>query len=65
MFSSKVAQSLKNYGHFLDLGVGLLSVTASLDFSGKANTSIRGLGEDDTARHDVGLSLQTAVQHAL
>ena len=32
------------------LGSGLLSVTAMLDFSGKANTSIHGLGGDDTAR---------------
>ena len=28
--------------------VGSFSVTAMLDFSGKANTSIHGLGEDDT-----------------
>ena len=34
---------------FHTLGSGSLSVTAMLDFSGKANTSIHGLGEDDTA----------------
>ena len=34
---------------FQTLGSGSLSVTAMLDFSGKANTSIHGLGEDDTA----------------
>ena len=52
--SSEVAQtqSLESYGIFrtlAGLGSGPLSVTAMLDFSGKANTSIRGLGEDDTA----------------
>ena len=31
------------------LGSGSLSVTAMLDFSGLANISIHGLGEDDTA----------------
>ena len=36
---------------FRTLGLGYLSVTAMLDFSGKANTAIRGLGEDDTAKH--------------
>ena len=42
---SEVAQSLliKSYAS------GSVSVTAMLDFSGKANTSIHGLGEDDTA----------------
>ena len=34
---------------FRTLASGSLSVTAMLDFSGKANTSIHGLGEDDTA----------------
>ena len=34
---------------FQTLGSGSLSVTAMLDLSGKANTSIHGLGEDDTA----------------
>ena len=34
---------------FRTLRSGSLSVTAILDFSGKANTSIHGLGEDDTA----------------
>ena len=40
-------------GHLLPCGhtcgSGSLSVTAMLDFSGKANTSIHGLGEDNTA----------------
>ena len=31
------------------LGSGSLSVTAMLNFSGEANKSIHGLGEDDTA----------------
>ena len=34
---------------FRTLGSGSLSVTAMLEFSGKAKTSIHGLGEDDTA----------------
>ena len=34
---------------FRTLGSGSLSVTAMLDFSGKANTSIHGIREDDTA----------------
>ena len=34
---------------FRTLGSGSLSVTAMLDFSGKANASIHGLGGDDTA----------------
>ena len=50
MLSSEVAQSLKSYRSFRTLGSGSLSVTAMLDISGKANTSIHGLGEDDTAR---------------
>ena len=48
---------------FRTLGSGSLSVTAMLDFSGKANTSIHGIGEDDTARWGSGAchtrSLQT------
>ena len=52
MLSSDVSQSLKSYEHFSDLGVRSLSVTTMLNFSGKANTSIHGLGEDDTARLD-------------
>ena len=43
MLSSEVAQSFKSYGHFSDRSGSML------DFSGKANTSIHGLGEDDTA----------------
>ena len=50
MLSSEVAQSLTSYGHFSDLGVERsLLVTAMLIFSCKANTSIHGLREDDTA----------------
>ena len=60
MLSSEVAQSLKSYGHFSDLGVGLLSVTAMLDFSGEANTSIHGLGKDDTTMRD---SVHVASKH--
>ena len=48
MLSSEVARS---YGHFSDLVVEI----AMLNFSGKANTSIHGLGEDDTARHMGGV----------
>ena len=47
MLSSEDAQSIKSYGHFSDLGVKL-SVTAMLNFSCQANTSIHGLGEDNT-----------------
>ena len=45
MFSSQVAQSLKRYGDFSRS----LSVISILNVSDKANTSIRSLGEDDTA----------------
>ena len=34
---------------FQTLGSGLLSVTTMLDFSGRANTSMHGVREDDTA----------------
>ena len=34
------------------LGSRSLSVKAMLNFSGKANTSIHGLGEDDTDRFE-------------
>ena len=37
---------------FRNLGSGSLSVSAMLDYSGEANTSIHGLGEDDTAKLD-------------
>ena len=59
MLSSEVAQSLKSYGHcsnhwvgraiVLTIGSGSLSVIAMLDFLGKEDTSIHGVGEDDTA----------------
>ena len=39
---------------FWTLGSRTLSVTAMLNFASKANTSIHGLGEDDTAR-DTGV----------
>ena len=45
--SSEVAQTIMDI--FRTLGSRSLSVTAVLDFSGNANTSIHGLGEDDTA----------------
>ena len=35
----------------IDCRSGSLSVTVMLGFSGKANTSIHGLGEDDTTGH--------------
>ena len=38
--------------NFRTLGSGSFSVTAMLDFSGEANTSIHGIGEDDTVRYD-------------
>ena len=57
MLSSQVAQSLKSYGHFFSLGSRPLSVIANPmgGFSGKANKSIHGLVEDDTASpvHDI------------
>ena len=40
---------------FKTLGSGSLSATAMLDFSGKANTSIHGLVEDDTASMELVL----------
>ena len=49
MLSSEVAVIKKLWTFFRTLGSWSLSVTAMLDFSGKANTSIHGLGEDDTA----------------
>ena len=49
MLNSDVAQSVKSYGHFRTLGLRSFSVTAMLNFSGKANTTIHGLGEDDAA----------------
>ena len=39
---------------FRTLGSRSLSVNAMLNFSGKANTSIHGLGEDDTAKSSSG-----------
>ena len=42
---------------FRTLGSESLSVTAMLDFSGKANTSIHGLGEDDTAKRSLSICL--------
>ena len=64
MLSSKGAQSLKSYGHFSDLGVGSLSVTAMLYFSGKANTSIHGLREDVTARYTSDAAMTNESDHA-
>ena len=45
----EVAQSLCYVDIFRTLVSGSLSFTAMLDFSGKANTFIHGLGKDDTA----------------
>ena len=51
MLSSKVGQSLKSHEHFSDLGVGIALSHRHVGFFGYlANTSIHGLGEDDTAR---------------
>ena len=52
MLSSEVAQSLKSYGHFSDLGVGIVLSHRHVGFSGKANSSIHGLEEGDTAKRD-------------
>ena len=50
MLSSQLGQSLKSYRLFPDLGVGIaLGHCHMLNFSGKANTSIHGLGEYNTA----------------
>ena len=52
MLSSEVAQLLKSYGYFSDLGVEITLSHRHVEFSGKANTSIYGFGVDDTAdRH--------------
>ena len=51
--SAQRSQSFKNYEHFRTLGSGSLSVPAMMDFLGKANISIHGLGEDDTATEAV------------
>ena len=42
--------ALKDHGHFSDLGVEIALSHRMLNFSGKANTAIHGLGEDDTAK---------------
>ena len=52
---------------FRTLGSGSLSVTAVFNFSGKANTSIHGLGVDDTARgcpHHVHGTSPFSARHA-
>ena len=43
----------KNRDIFWTLGSRSLSVTTMLNFLGKANTSIHGLGEDDTAKSEL------------
>ena len=44
---------------FRALGARMLSVTTILNFPGKANTSINGLGEDDTATlHEAPVHVQ-------
>ena len=52
MLSSEVAQSLKSYRHFSDLGVGIVFSHRHVGCLGKASTSIHGRGEDDTANTD-------------
>ena len=49
---------------FRTLGSGSLSVTAMLDFSGKSNTSIHGLGEDDMASFEWIQSVAETFSHA-
>ena len=58
MLSSQVAQSLKSYGHFSDLGGEIGLSQRHVDLSSEANTSIHGLEEHDTDIHGiVGISL--------
>ena len=45
---------MKTYMIFRTLGSGSLSVTVMLDFSGKANTSIHGLGQDKVRATESG-----------
>ena len=52
MLSTEVAQSLKSYGHFSDLEVGVALSHRHVIFS-----SIHGLGEDDTAISQCSRSL--------
>ena len=47
------------------LGSRSLSVNAMLNFSGKANTSIHGLGEDDTSNDDAAAVADAAVAVAM
>ena len=49
MLSSVALKSLQSYDIFRTLRSGSLSLTAMLDFSGKADTSIHGLRVDDSA----------------
>ena len=61
MLSSEVAQSLKIMNIFRTFGSGSLSVTALLDFSGKAN---RGLHQSTASKMTTRLGY-TLVQHCL
>ena len=62
--NNQVAQSLKSYGHFSDLGV---TVTAMLNCSGKANTSIHGLSPATSSPEILPLSSSNglAIWHGL
>ena len=44
------------------LGSGSLSITAMLNFLGKANTSIHDLGEDDTSNFDLAQYFSCSVE---
>ena len=67
MLSSEVERSFKSYGHISDLGVGIALSHRHVGFSGKANTSIHGLGEDDTASSIIDLcgSMQATIDNCL
>ena len=55
ILSSEVVQSLKSNGIFSELGAEIALSHRHVEFfSGKANASIHGLGEDDTAKNDGG-----------
>ena len=56
---TEVAQSLKSNDIFRTLSSGSLSLTAMLNFLGEANTSIHGLGEEDTAILGALMHLET------
>ena len=56
----RMLSSLKNYQHFLDLGVEIALSHRHVEkrLSGKTNTAIDGLGADDTATPNITECLQ-------